>query len=820
MNLFVFVIRAICFFILVFPLGITYAAERELAADGNAVRLTISNSYRCGSDAAIKITTASAAYFDQDALTIQRLSDTARAILSFECPNISKIKFSGYTDGIVVFKADALKKNNWALETEPAPLEGLALFFSLYDPDFFYLGAVSEQLKPYKKVSGIAETYQYKAYEKQISRMISIIDGNTKHFRSYLNKPGRDFGSFEKLLAHYANILKTIEIYAPNHYPAYNKVYAEVSSSLKNDYWSGRVAKLVEDDDKTVAEIVTDAVALTKTSPSAEFTAFVDTYVASWISEEANFIKDTLGDAPLYEIAWASEYIAGFPDPAQAGTLSKTKTLIQELPAELLPLITQRTEELQTLAVNMIQETGTSYADVDTILETGFALAGEFEEAGFVDQGQFLIATTINHIDNVLSSGLQNYRNELSTIKLTGETAAALQEQALVFDELSAEFEGFTAYKDAVEDTLNSNKGLICKSVLQDAGVNPREYMKRISLGNSQITLIMFSCDLFANQHVVTEFKPTKKKGIYVLSIDEADGEQNRFILKADNASQGQGLRILARFENEPIPMTGKEWLEYITKLVSPPPSGRPDADGVRECDKLAADPYDPQKLASGIDFEKEDVDLDVFDRALDACIAAVENDPDDARQQFQLGRLLWYAGDQEMAGEYINLAAAANYAPALYYQAEMLLGTSDDQDAFIDALDMFEASGKGGYARGNAMVKELNPDGIDFFKEIPPPSSKDLIGAFPKTHVSQTFFGVTASASIVDVKIKDCFQTSATDFSCEYRKILKCGMSGGNDPILRFMSWAQQKDCDTTQYTFGSFRKLGEGKWKELPNK
>lgn len=156
-----------------------------------------------------------------------------------------------------------------------------------------------------------------------------------------------------------------------------------------------------------------------------------------------------------------------------------------------------------------------------------------------------------------------------------------------------------------------------------------------------------------------------------------------------------------------------------------------------------------------------------------------------------------------------------------MYYQAEMLLGTSDDPDVFIDALNMFETSGKGGYSRGSAMAKELNPDGIDFFKEIPPPTSKEILGALSKTHASQTIFGITSYASIVDIKIKDCFQISATDFSCEYRKIMECGMRGmGNDPMLRFMSWAQQKDCDTTQFTFDTFRKLGDRQWKELSNK
>ncbi len=808
--------RIVLAVILYFSFGIGHAADRELAADGDAVRLTIRNDYRCGSEATIKITTSSAAYFDQDAQTIQRLSDTARAVLGFECPKISKIEFIGYTDGKIVFSADAAKDTDWRLQTDPAPLEAFALFFSLYDPAFFHLGAVSEQFEPFRHVDGITDTYQFDVYEKQAKRLASVIDGNTDQFRSYLKNQAKEFESFEEVLAHYNNILKTIETYAPNYFPAYNKVYSEVSASLKNDYWSDRIAKIVEEDDKTVSEITADAITLTKTSPSSEFTSFVDNYVASWINEEASFIKDDLSDAPLYEVAWASDYVSGFPDPVQIEALPKTKMQVQATSGELLPLIAQRTEQLQSLAVNMIKESGANYADSDAILETGFALAGEFEEAGYADQGQFLVSTTAGHIDNVLKNGLQNYRNELSTLELTGDTVAALQEQASAFEALSAEFEGFAAYKDAVEDTLDVNKGAICEGILKDAGARAQDYKKYIYLGNDKTTLVMLACDLFENQHDISEFKKTKKKNVYVLGIDEADGAQGRFILQEDNA---QNLHVKARFEDKAEPISKDQWQDYITKLIEPPPSGRADASGVRECDRLAADPYDPKKLAAGIDFNKTEVDPDVFDRALDSCIAAVENDPEDARQLFQLGRLLWYAGDQETAGEYIKLASAANYASALYYQAEMLLGTSDDPDAFIDALDMFELSAKGGYSRGSTMVKELNPDGIDFFKEIPPPTGKEILGSFAVTSDSRTVFGVTRYERIVDVRVKDCFQISATDFSCEYKVVLECGMRSNrpNDFAARLLSWAAQKDCDSTMPGFDTFRKIGDGKWKEL---
>ena len=256
---------------------------------------------------------------------------------------------------------------------------------------------------------------------------------------------------------------------------------------------------------------------------------------------------------------------------------------------------------------------------------------------------------------------------------------------------------------------------------------------------------------------------------------------------------------------------------EYLADLIIPPASGEPDLNGVRECDLLAADSHDANKLGSGFDFESSDIDPKYFDRAVDACIAAVENNPQDYRQSFQLGRLLWYAGDQEAANEYINIASAGGYAPATYYKAEIFLGTSSEPDAFIDALDMFEASGNGGYARGSAMVKELNPDGIEFYKEIPPPTGSELMGALRVKGLSTpSLMGVSVSTRVSSVRVKSCFQISATDFSCEYVKRSTCSANGANSGGIA-MLLGMMCGVSSGDLAFSTFRRLEEGKWTEL---
>lgn len=108
------------------------SAERELASDGDKLRLLIDENYTCQESVPITIRTSSAAYYDQDAATIQKLViNTAGAILGFECPKASKLEFFGYTDDALLFRADAQKKKKWAIESYPAPLETLALFLGL-----------------------------------------------------------------------------------------------------------------------------------------------------------------------------------------------------------------------------------------------------------------------------------------------------------------------------------------------------------------------------------------------------------------------------------------------------------------------------------------------------------------------------------------------------------------------------------------------------------------------------------------------------------------------------------------------------------------
>lgn len=804
--------------------GHVAAKERELASDGNTIRITISDNYRCSTNAPVKVTTRSADYFEKGAIDIQkRVALVSGAILGFECPKIQTIEISGYTDGVKIFSANAGRSKNWAIETAPAPLEKKALFLSLREPSFFVLGSIDGELKPYEKVTGFTETYQFNYFEEQARRFAAVVDGNLKNFRLYLTDPGYDLGSFEDALSHFQSILNSIERYKPEQFRSYEAVYNEVSDNLKDQYWSSRARELLDKPENTIAESLYAADNAAKKTKTSDFINFLDKKSYAWLSERVQWIEGDLEEAPLFEVQIAQNILSELPPSEKITQLSTTASLIVQKRPSLSAAIQSRITALEDIAFEASKDAGSDYDEVDSIIETAYTLSEEFEEAGFAENANNLVARSVSYIETMLADRLPAYEQYLNGLQFDAETATALQQQALVFEELSVDFEGFSAYQKITDDSLKLNKTSICEGILKNASANSSDFQKIIFVGDEEFELSTLACDLYENGHIVTKFSKGWTPGLFTLGIQESEGDEKSFQLKADNVITGQNLKIQSRLGEEETPISSDEWAEYISQLLVPPPSGKPDAKGIRECDRLAADPNDPNRLGQGVDLVNGDIDLDTFDRAIDACIAAVEDDPNDVRQQYQLGRLLWVLGDHDTAGEYIELAASADYAPAIFYKAEMLFANSDDPDAFIDALDLFEKAGKLGYAPGAAMVKELNPEGLDFFKEIPRPTNKQMLAAISSKNKgkSVSMFGISASAKMVDVKVNDCFQTSANEFSCEYKPILKCGMSGmGNDPMARFMSMAMQADCNSAYPKFSTFRKLSDGNWKEIPSK
>ncbi len=136
-------------------------------------------------------------------------------------------------------------------------------------------------------------------------------------------------------------------------------------------------------------------------------------------------------------------------------------------------------------------------------------------------------------------------------------------------------------------------------------------------------------------------------------------------------------------------------------------------AEPVTECDRLASDPWDLQKVTKGVPDEKVEVEA-----ALKACEECIEEEPEELRLLHQAGRVLrlhlerqyrltgrkpQYPNKQEreiIAG--LKKAAEAGYAPAQFefaYFCRSRFGVTGDDKSYTRAYDYYRKSAEQGYA-------------------------------------------------------------------------------------------------------------------------
>ncbi|HYD99701.1 MAG TPA: tetratricopeptide repeat protein [Alphaproteobacteria bacterium] len=123
-------------------------------------------------------------------------------------------------------------------------------------------------------------------------------------------------------------------------------------------------------------------------------------------------------------------------------------------------------------------------------------------------------------------------------------------------------------------------------------------------------------------------------------------------------------------------------------------------------CDMLAADPWDPLRLAPGVPADRLD-----SGRAVEACRGAVAAAPDEPRLHHQLGRALKAAGRGADALGSFGRAAGKGYAPAQHALAAAALEGRDDA-ALAAALDGLIAAAEHGYAPACELLAALHEAG------------------------------------------------------------------------------------------------------------
>lgn len=200
-------------------------------------------------------------------------------------------------------------------------------------------------------------------------------------------------------------------------------------------------------------------------------------------------------------------------------------------------------------------------------------------------------------------------------------------------------------------------------------------------------------------------------------------------------------------------------------------------------CDTLAAHPEDKKRLGAGIADERI-----VAGAAIEKCTLAVEENPDEARFHFQLGRAYWKARRYDEALEAFLKAEEMNYAPAVFYLGQayekgFISGEKADPAA---AKNLYLIAASEGFEPAIRAYQELAGNEPDFSEFKQPRLMKALydgdLEAFNQNRVDAVAYAVgvenfiTIPDSEYDPTCKGLIDTATND---KLRKMLYMNIFG-----------------------------------------
>jgi tetratricopeptide (TPR) repeat protein len=563
---------------------------------------------------------------------------------------------------------------------------------------------------------------------------------------------------------------------------------------------------LVEGDifEDTLERLSTKAASL---PPNEQYADQLVARTKTWISEEISAYEGLMASGYLSDVAEKQKLVAALKKTRLPAPFDEAQAILETEASRISKESNLRLAELVTVAQSVITDSGESYVDLAEVVEETTSLSAEFQTQGFSREAETLLAFGMKHVDGLIALGLKELKSELTNTAMTREEISRYQSQANQFDALSQQFEAFDAYVIAIEDGIASGRKKECINQYQRA-TSGKTF--QINIGDDAIELKELACQLYVNNHILQTVDHGGWLSSKSLTIDRWQGESEQFELqRLEDSDVYYGAK---RLGDNPGDIAVADWQSYIRELVIPPPTGKPNARGVTECDKLAADPQDPNKVGAGIKLADQPAEFD-FDRAIDACIAAIDYAPDQSRNYHQLARLLNFLGMVEEAKAYADIAVKAGYPPSYHLSAEMKMMEEGD-DAFFDAIDLLKLGAKAGHTASRTLLAELVPPGSNLFRPMPTPDDDTIVAAYGRSECTPSIFGMQTCIKITGVHSKNCFQISADEFSCELKLRFRCETRG--ERLFRAMVQAACSSSNgVSDVQFRNLKKVGENRWR-----
>ncbi len=157
-----------------------------------------------------------------------------------------------------------------------------------------------------------------------------------------------------------------------------------------------------------------------------------------------------------------------------------------------------------------------------------------------------------------------------------------------------------------------------------------------------------------------------------------------------------------------------------------------PAAPAITGCDRLAANPPDPDRVTAGV--PRSEVDIPA---AIAACRLAVDTEPDVARFSYQLGRVLFYDQQVDPALDAFGRAIEQDYRQAKFLVGLIMTrGYAGVPDDICRVEELWRSAARQDHANAQVSYVDLALQGR--FDACPEAASQDEMNKFLDAAVDQ----------------------------------------------------------------------------------
>ncbi len=319
----------------------------------------------------------------------------------------------------------------------------------------------------------------------------------------------------------------------------------------------------------TIAETHTH---LSAKTPDAKTLAEIDASLTAWIENRILAHEQASEGAYLDDAQAHMKFVQNLGVSNIEGLLPETQTAVDTATFWFESLSEELLVENFSEAKSLIETSGTSYQEIDLILETGLVLHDEFLEYGFEAEANDLLELAKLRIEETIENGLDVYKNQILAENMTLERVALYKEEADLFYSLSEDYPRFSEYVQAIEEGVKIGQLQACAVVASDIENRANQRIS-VLVGNQSLPLKPLACSLYINGHLLTDLSVARDGASGSISLLEnnedeiefeiaASGEDNMFWGSSDTwdtAGSVASICLILCPTTPPSPRTGTD---------------------------------------------------------------------------------------------------------------------------------------------------------------------------------------------------------------------------------------------------------------------